>query len=72
MGLRGKQTAMAVPSWIRSVATAAKASGMNGSLASSKVSAPSKPRASAAAAAGPAARQLSIGIPVSILNGCSL
>ena len=30
IGLRGNATAIAVPSWMRSVASAAKASGMNG------------------------------------------
>ena len=66
IGLRGNATAIAVPSWMRSVASAAKASGMNGSFAISGVVMPSKPSASARCAAGATARQSLIGMPVSM------
>jgi hypothetical protein len=61
VGLRGKATAIDGVSSIRSVASAAMASGVKGSCASSAVITASKPTASAAAANGPASRQWCIG-----------
>src|SRR5690606_9760263 len=66
IGLRANATAIAVPSWSRSVARAAKASGMKGALAISGVVTPSKPRDSACRAAGATARQSPRGIVVSM------
>jgi hypothetical protein len=60
-GLRGKATAIDGVSSIRWVARAAKASGVNGSCATSTVITVSKPAVSAAAAKGPASRQWRIG-----------
>src|ERR1700756_4637480 len=64
VGLRGKATAIDGVSSIRSVASAAKASGVKTSCPSSAVISASKPAASAAAAKGPASRQRRIGIIV--------
>jgi hypothetical protein len=61
MGLRGNATTIPVPSWTRSVASAANASGVNGSCEISAVMTASKPASSAACAAGPAPFQSSSG-----------
>ena len=54
IGLRAKATAIAVPSVIDPVRSAASTSGMNGSCCPSKLHAPAKPCASSCAASSPA------------------